>query len=349
MKRNMRIRYMEIGGIEYRGIRKILKFLFLISIYLITLYPLSAQPNKTDEKGLKQGLWKQYHENGKLKYEGEFRDNIPVGLFRHYYETGELKMTANYFNNGKSASSYIYYPNGKLEAAGLYTEQKKDSLWKYYNEEEKLIKDEFYNKGKENGTFKTYYANGNVVEEINWKNGVKDGAWKKYYEDGKPRQEAFYLSGTLDGDFKIYTDEGKPFIEGKYNKDKKAGIWYYYTGTGAIEKIEKYRDGNLFSEQMMNGKKEEFYKNNIPKSSVNYSNGKKSGLFSEWYEAGEWKKKLIKGQEGEDDQWQEYLEGQVVKRTGKYVNDRLEGEVIYYNPDGSIAKKEMYKAGVLVN
>ena len=48
----------------------------------------------------------------------------------------------------------------------------------------------------------------------------------------------------------------------------------------------------------MNGRKDEFYKNNIPKSSVNYASGKKSGLFSEWYEAGEWKNKLIKGEDG---------------------------------------------------
>ena len=83
----------------------------------------------------------------------------------------------------------------------------------------------------------------------------KEGVWKKYYEDGKTRQEAFHLNGKLEGDYKVFTDEGKPFIEGKYKEDKKAGIWYYYTSTGAIEKIEKYRDGNLFSEQMMNGRK----------------------------------------------------------------------------------------------
>lgn len=188
-----------------------------------------------------------------------------------------------------------------------------------------------------------------MVEEINWKNGVKEGLWKKYYEDGKPRQDANYLNGKLEGDYKVYTDEGKPFIEGKYKEDKKAGIWYYYTSSGAIEKIEKYRDGNLFSEQMMNGKKEEFYKNNIPKSSVNYLNGKKSGVFNEWYEAGEWKKKLIKGENGAADEWEEYLEGQVLKRTGKYSNDQLDGEVTNYNPDGSIAKKEFYKMGVLEN
>jgi len=322
---------------------------FVFTSMVFVAFATNAQPNKTDEKGLKQGLWKQTHENGKLKYEGEFKDNIPIGLFRHYYETGPLKMTVNYFNNGKSAAAHIYYPNGKLEAAGIYTEHKKDSLWKYYNEEEKLIGEEFYNKGKENGTFKTWFANGKLVEEINWKNGVKEGAWKKYYEDGKPRQEAFYLNGKLEGDYKIFNDEGKPFIEGKFKDDKKAGIWYYYIASGAIEKIEKYRDGNLFSEQMLNGKKEEFYKNNIPRSSVTYTNGKKNGTFSEWYEAGEWKKKLIKGENGVADELEEYLEGQVLRRTGKYANDQLDGEIIYYNPDGSIAKKEIYKQGILVN
>lgn len=340
--------YEFANRIEIITVKSLRLYAFAVISSLLA-FSANAQQNKTDEKGRKQGLWKTYHENGKVKYEGEFKDNVPVGLFRHYYETGPLKMTANYFNNGKSASTYIYYPNGKLQAAGLYAEQKKDSLWRYYNQDEKLIGEEFYSKGIENGSFKTWYANGQLVEELNYKNGVKEGVWKKYYENGKIRQEAFHLNGKLDGDYKIFTDEGKPFVEGKYKEDKKAGIWYYYTSTGAIEKIEKYRDGNLFSEQMMNGKKEEFYKNNIPKSSVNYSNGKKSGLFSEWYEAGEWKKKLIKGEDGKPDEWEEYLEGQVLKRTGKYVNDLLDGEIIDYNPDGSMAKKQMYKAGVPVN
>ena len=40
-----------------------------------------AQVNHTDEKGLKQGKWVKTYESGKKRYEGYFKNNVPVGTF----------------------------------------------------------------------------------------------------------------------------------------------------------------------------------------------------------------------------------------------------------------------------
>ncbi len=53
-----------------------------------------AQPtermNTTDAKDLKQGAWSKIWPNGKTRYTGQFKDDVPVGTFKHYNEDGQL-------------------------------------------------------------------------------------------------------------------------------------------------------------------------------------------------------------------------------------------------------------------
>ena len=63
--------------------------LFLLST--CWLLPLLAQPahnapNRTDEKGRKQGEWAKAWPGGTLRYQGQFKDDRPVGLFRYFDE-----------------------------------------------------------------------------------------------------------------------------------------------------------------------------------------------------------------------------------------------------------------------
>ena len=55
----------------------------------------TANINKTDASGRKQGVWKKY-EKGKLVYEGQFKDNVPYGTFRYYHTNGKLKSTTDF-------------------------------------------------------------------------------------------------------------------------------------------------------------------------------------------------------------------------------------------------------------
>ena len=65
------------------------KLFFLI---LIPFFSFSQSFNQIDISGKRQGDWKKYHNNGKLRYKGQFIDDIPSGIFKYYYDTGELKL-----------------------------------------------------------------------------------------------------------------------------------------------------------------------------------------------------------------------------------------------------------------
>lgn len=210
---------------------------------------LMAQPNLTDAAGKKQGPWKKLDADGKLKYEGQFKDNIPVGKFTYYYPSGKVKMVSVYSANGTITRAKTYdEAYGKLMAEGKYINEKKDSIWTYYTLDEKLdsqlISTESYSKGVKNGPWKTFYPNGRLFSSKTYKNDVLEGPWEEFFEDGKQKLKAMYVKGLLDGVAVYYTAEGKKMTEGKFVKGLRNGPWITYTPEGKIV-VEKYNMGQL--------------------------------------------------------------------------------------------------------
>ena len=327
------------------------KFIALLFGGFFTAFNLYSQPiNQTDDNGQKQGKWQKKHENGKLRYEGQFKDDKPYGMFKYYYPKGQVQATLNYFDNGSRASSHVFHVNGKNKAIGLYHKEQKDSLWRYFNEDETLISEVFYKDGKQHGIVKDYFPNGKLLQEQEFDNGVKHGFWKQYFVDGKIKQITYYQKGKRQGEYKMNQPDGKPFIEGKYVNDLREGNWFHYGSTGKLERIETYKEGQLVKDQFYDGEKVTYYPNEIPKKSVKFVKGKKNGEFVEYYETGEWVQELKKAEPGSGgkDEYVEVLEGQKVKKKGKFVNDLLEGNVTYFNEDGSVEKVEIYSKGELV-
>ena len=84
--------------------------------------------NQIDINGKKQGDWIKYDDNGKLRYKGQFIDDIPSGVFKYYYDTGELKLEKEYFHKGSAAATHIFYKNGDIKASGTLTIQEQGKV-----------------------------------------------------------------------------------------------------------------------------------------------------------------------------------------------------------------------------
>ncbi len=75
---------------------------------------------------------KEYHKNGQLEYEGNFKDGKREGLWKYYYSTGQLEWEGN-FKDGKEEGLFkIYYENGQLMMEGNYKDGKREGLSKEY-------------------------------------------------------------------------------------------------------------------------------------------------------------------------------------------------------------------------
>ncbi len=216
----------------------------LLSLFIaLTGITHSQSVNIINAAGKKDGRWVKYFDNNKMKYQGQFKNDIPYGTFTHYYNTGDKKAIVVFSDDGIIGNSTTYYKNGDLMAKGKYINQKKDSVWRYYLNEKnnQLISIETYKNGKLDGESITYYPdNGKPAEIVIYENDQKNGKLLKYFPDGLLMTESYYKNDQPDGDFKHYHPDGKIQIIGKYKNGLQQGNWEYYNEDGSQVSEEEF-------------------------------------------------------------------------------------------------------------
>ena len=73
--------------------------------------------------GEKNGKGKEYYENGKLKFEGEYLNGEKHGKGKEYYENGKLRFEGEYLN-GERWKGKIKKFIGNLELEKEYSNEK---------------------------------------------------------------------------------------------------------------------------------------------------------------------------------------------------------------------------------
>ncbi len=205
--------------------------------------------NYTDSKGLKQGSWRKLDNQGRVIYEGQFKDNIPQGSFVYYNEEGKVRSRLNYSTDGKVAIAVNFHPNGKKMAEGTYRETKKSGVWKYYNDKETISAEEIYQDGKPTGVWKKFYDDGKLLEECPYVNGVKEGILKQYFTDGELKSIIHFSKGKYEGKAEFYYVGGKPMQVGQFSDDMKHGLWISYKSNGEMESEILYEMGQVVTEK----------------------------------------------------------------------------------------------------
>lgn len=200
--------------------------------------------NKSDSKGRKQGVWKKY-ENGKLVYEGQFKDNVPYGTFKYYFTNGKLKSVSEFQQGVHKVKSTIYHENGKVASEGLFIDQIKDGVWNYYAKNGQLITIENYALGKRTGEWKTFSVEGNLLEETHYLNDKLNGVHKTYYTDGNVSLEETYLEGQRNGRCTSYLPKNVMSSTGEYLKGQRIGEWHYYDPKGKIRTTEEHKNNRI--------------------------------------------------------------------------------------------------------
>jgi len=143
----------------------------------------NKNPNYTGfyKNELKDGDWKYYFDNGKVKEEGPYKDSKkqghwiswtpygfkdmegdyinerPNGLWTYYYETGVKSMEQNFKDGKQDGKCSSWYENAQLKSTtsyslvkdpkGVRVESKPDGKWTYYDKNGKIIMETTYKKG----------------------------------------------------------------------------------------------------------------------------------------------------------------------------------------------------------
>jgi len=128
--------------------------------------------------GKKQGLWKRYYPNGKLKSEINYSNDKPSGPYKTFYENGNLEEEATWTSTasiGKQTGSFKrYHPNGTIHQSFYYADN-----------------------GLKTGEQKVYHENGQEALVYNMIDGREEGLIKYFDEKGKLTKQKEMTGGTL--------------------------------------------------------------------------------------------------------------------------------------------------------
>ncbi len=238
-------------------------------------------------------MYRDYYEDGTLKYEGPYVQGYPVGTHYHYIKVFRCDSTlvprddtSNIYikkqvckNKPLPDSAFIYENNALVEKGPIDSLRRKQETWQEY-----YYSGELRGKGKYKNNNKTEewiydYPNGKIEQKGKYIAGKPDGQWIWYYENGNILREENYVKGKREGEFKDYTQDKKILTSGLYIDDNKEGQWIYEIPNYKV--IGKYTNGNpdstWISYYMPSGK---------TRFKGNFLNGDPDGLHYWYYENG---------------------------------------------------------------
>jgi len=217
---------------------------FAVALILPLLMVAQDRINVTDRNGKKQGVWKKY-ENGKLLYEGQFKDNVPYGTFKYFHANGKLKSETEFIQGVHKVRTVMYHDNGHKASEGSYIDQQKDGEWRYYSNSDTLIKVETYQVGKRNGLWQTYSTSGVLLEECDYLNDKRNGVYRTYYLNGNVSLEDHYVAGKANGLSTSYYPNKNIAMTGNYHNGLRDGEWNAYDVNGKIRSTTVYKNHTL--------------------------------------------------------------------------------------------------------
>jgi len=242
------------GNIQYEG--------FVVNNTLDSIYKEYYSNGVLKEEGYYKDC--QYKFKNKSVYRvvcgvGCEKDNIRFGKrngeWKHYYENGKLKSRANYFCGIEQGNFFYYFENGSISSIDFYDAGNLIMSQEYNvnNILEKIIYHENkFIKGKKYKTTRTveFYENGNfknetIVEEK--EDGHEYESYKEYFPNGFIKIDQVLIDGDKHGICYEYYENGNVKQVGFFEYDKPVFVQLFYNENGSPMKIERWKKGNLTS------------------------------------------------------------------------------------------------------
>jgi len=292
--------------------------------------------NRYNSEKQKNGIWKTFYSDGKVKEERTYLNGKLNGYIKQYDIQGYLVNTVRYENdeiviNNDDLNSEIeikeeYDDKGNLLFQGGYLFDKPIGIHRNFNTKGQVIKT------------RTFDIDGVLESEgIVNQDGTRQGKWIEYYHDKKIK------------------------IQGNYKNNQKDGLWIYYFTNGQIQQTGNYSNGKL------TGNWKWYYKNGMLLLDENYIYGVSdgeyveyseigdvvaSGAFSQGFKEGEWifrvgdmisKGRFVMGQK--DGLWQQFYTSGELFFEGRYVQGNPDGKHTFFYSNGNVLEERFYSDG----
>jgi antitoxin component YwqK of YwqJK toxin-antitoxin module len=294
--------------------------------------------NRTDEEGNKQGTFREYYENGRIKKEEHYLDNQLHGYYREFDGKGDLVMALRY-ERGTIVEEIdedmkelldmksTYDSEGRLIFTGAYKEGVPVGIHRFFDTAGVVENAYLYNE-----------LGQKVSEGIIDAQGNRKGEWTDFYPTGEVRAKGGYLNNQRSGPWTFFFRKGAIEQKGRFERDRFMGIWNWYYPNGNKWREESYfngREDGMFVEYDRGG-------NILTKG--DYIGGEKEG---EWiYQVGDHVERgsyVIGLREGI---WKYYYPDGALKYEGSYSQGNPDKRHKFYYPDGSLKEEQYYVMGI---
>ena len=208
----------------------------------------SADGTTLEQLGeIPDGPVKEYDENGQVRLDANYENNLLEGTLLRYNELGQL-LSNEVYTEGKlngPAQYFTYFPRGIITVQTNYKNAQLDGEWvSSFPTGQPCIK-AFYKEGKLQGERLTLYNNGTTNIKETFEKGKLDGVRFIYYEDGNLWYQENYTNGELEGARYGFFTNGNKFLEEFYRNGKLDGYRKTYSEDGHLLSNEEYQDGTL--------------------------------------------------------------------------------------------------------
>ena len=295
--------------------------------------------NRYDENNDKNGIWREFYNDFRIKTETVFINGVKEGLYKQFDKDGSLEITVLYKNDSIINDSYDmedfidfrkeFDEQGNLVFQGTFRNNFPIGIHRWYDSLGNVIKTELYDEfgrilsdgiindeGNRQDQFINYYPYKKIKSRGKYINNRRVGTWIFYFSNGKIEQEGNYKNGRLDGLWKWYYPNGKILREEYYQDGKEDGPFVEYDSLGNIITKGNYIEG------MKEG--EWFYHVGDHTEIGKYTNDLKDGYWTYYFENGD------------------------TEFRGKFLRGLPDGKHKYYYENGEVKEEQLYSAGIKV-
>lgn len=186
-----------------------------------------------DNNEEKHGKVREWHENGSILRDHNFKHGVPDGVMLEYFENGNIRQEYNLNDGDKHGENNQFFENGNKDII---------SNWKH---------------GKEHGLTEQYYPSGDLERRGSHVDGLMEGAYIYLKEDGEVIEEKIMQKG-----FDITMELVDLMLENNAEHMIKAGLIKDGGGstdalaTGLFLAAQEFELGQMYQKMY------DYYKNN---------------------------------------------------------------------------------------
>jgi uncharacterized protein len=194
------------------------------------------------EDGQRQGQWKEYYPDGRIKSIGNYTNDKPTGEWVFYHPNGQIEQTGTFNSEGLITGHWLWYhSNGQLHRKEGFVSGVSEGLSEEYDFKGHLISRGEFLKGEKEGNW--VYNYGDHREEGIYSSGLRSGNWKHFYPNGKLSYEGRFIEDNPHGLHIWYWPDGQKKEEGQYAMGRKNGDWKKYLEDGSLLLQIQYVNG----------------------------------------------------------------------------------------------------------